>query len=371
MALAPRLAMRRSRSSVLWLLGGLLLVLAAARIAAPWALARYVDRVLDRAKGYSGHVDDIDLALWRGGYRIEGLRLDRTGGGAPAPLLRVRTLDLTIRWRSLWHGDLVGEVVADRPVYTVVAAPPASPDALSQSGSSVDFTQRLDALFPFELERFEVRDGEIRYQNPHLDPPVDVQVHHVRLLARHFGNVKHPGRTRPAQAWLVGEVLGAAPLAARVEADPTARKPDFHLSLRAERIPLPALDDLLQARLHADVRKGRLGVYAELDASGGRVSGYVKALVHDLDVLGDESPQEGWLSKAWEALVGTIAEVFENQPADQQGTRVPIEGRLDDLSVGSLQGAFSAVWNAFIQALRPGLDPGRQTGQTAPDAPRG
>jgi Domain of Unknown Function (DUF748) len=358
MAFAPRRAMRRFRASALWLLGGLLLVLAAARAATPWALARYVDRVLDRTKGYSGRVGDIDLALWRGGYRIEGLRLDRTQGGSPAPLLRVHSLDLTIRWSSLWHGDLVGEVVADRPVYTVVAAPPASPDALSQSGSSVDFTQRLDALFPFELEQLEIRDGEIHYRNPHLDPPVDVRVRHVRLLARHFGNVKHPGRQRPASAWLVGEVLGAAPLAVRIEADPTAREPDFHLTLRAQRIPLPALNDLLQARLHADVRKGTLGVYAELDASGGRISGYVKALVHDLDVLGDESPQEGWLSTAWEALVGTIAEVFENQPTDQQATRVPIEGRLDDWSVGSLQGAHSALWNAFVEALRPGLDPG-------------
>lgn len=45
------------------------------RLFLPLIVKNYVNKTLNNIPGYSGHVEDIDLALWRGAYTIDGLIL--------------------------------------------------------------------------------------------------------------------------------------------------------------------------------------------------------------------------------------------------------------------------------------------------------
>jgi hypothetical protein len=337
-------------------LGVALAAVLAIRALLPFALTWYVNRTLDGIEGYAGHVDDVDVALWRGAYRVEGVRLDRVADEEPEPLLRAHAIDLSLEWRALLDGALVGEVVLERPVYSVIAAPPAADQALEQSGLGVDWAERLDALFPFRLNRFEVRDGRLRYVDPHRSPKVDVELHDLRALGSNWGNVGEAPEGRYAKAWLAGRLPGDAEVVGSLAADPRASPPDFAAALRAERIDLRSLHEFLEAYLGADAESGTLSVFAEVDARDGRFRGYLKPLVRELDVLGDEEPGEGWLELAWEGFVGAIAEVLQNQPEEQQGARIPIEGSLEQPRGGVLPAVGSALWNAFVQALPSRLE---------------
>ena len=51
--------------------------LVAIRVALPFFIVKYVNRILDEnIVPYKGHIDDVDLALIRGAYRICDLKVD-------------------------------------------------------------------------------------------------------------------------------------------------------------------------------------------------------------------------------------------------------------------------------------------------------
>ncbi|HAJ81870.1 MAG TPA: hypothetical protein DCO64_05460, partial [Zunongwangia profunda] len=45
------------------------------RLFLPLIVKNYVNKTLNNIPGYHGHVEDIDIALWRGAYTIDSLVL--------------------------------------------------------------------------------------------------------------------------------------------------------------------------------------------------------------------------------------------------------------------------------------------------------
>jgi len=66
---------------------GLVLLILAARVAAPYVIERVVNDKLDQLDGYTGHIDDVDLNLWRGAYEVENIVIEKTGGKVPVPFV--------------------------------------------------------------------------------------------------------------------------------------------------------------------------------------------------------------------------------------------------------------------------------------------
>jgi hypothetical protein len=67
---------------------------------------------------------------------------------------------------------------------------------------------------------------------------------------------------------------------------------------------------------------------------------------------------EGNPGALWSGILNTVKGLFEN---DKQviATQSEISGRVDQPQVDTL-GAFAGIlWNAYIEALRPGFDPAR------------
>ena len=73
-------------------------------------------------EAYDGHVDDIDIALWRGAYRIDGIRIVKTGARQSTPFFSGDRIDCSVEWRSLLRGSLVAEGTFFRPHVNLVQA---------------------------------------------------------------------------------------------------------------------------------------------------------------------------------------------------------------------------------------------------------
>jgi uncharacterized protein YhdP len=342
------------RSTPLILLLSIALIAVGVRAALPELLERYVNRVLDRTENYEGRVEDIDLALWRGAYTIEGLVLDHTQEEELRPLLTAKRVDLSLEWKALLRGELVGEVHAEGVVYNVVAAPPEDDDILAQSGEDPDLAERLSELLPVSLNRLEVQDGEIHYLDPHSSPRVDLALRQVHLLAVNWSNARHREAERFGRAELRATAFRSARFSALLEADPLASPPEFRFEGISEGIDLVDLNDFLRAYGGFDAEKGQLSVYTEIDSSDGRYEGYVKPLVDDLEILGDE--EGDWTKRLWEGFAGLVAEAFENQASGRQASRIPIEGEWEEASPDLWSALGSVLYNAFIQALPPRLE---------------
>ncbi len=74
------------------------------------------------------------------------------------------------------------------------------------------------------------------------------------------------------------------------------------------------------------------------------------------DILKWKKEDERPIEKLWEGVVGAVAAVFKNWSHDRLATKIPLEGRFDRPDVNAWEAMFGVLRNAFIQALRHGLE---------------
>src|SRR4051794_39593350 len=97
-----------------------LLVLIAARIAAPFVIKTVLNRKLADLPEYRGSIDDVDLSLLTSKFAVEGLRLDKRAGDPKLPFLRVERMEVDYRLDALVHGEIVADVEVTEPVVNVM-----------------------------------------------------------------------------------------------------------------------------------------------------------------------------------------------------------------------------------------------------------
>lgn len=346
--------MRPSRRllSALLVLAALLL---AARAAAPVFVQRYANRVLDRTEGYRGSIGDVDLSLWRGSYSIQDVEIEKSTGKVPVPFFRARTVDLSLEWRALFDGSLVGEVWLEEPQLNFVAGPTR---AGGQTGAEADWRKTVRDLLPVKLNRITVRNGAVHFRNFTSDPPVDVYLRDVDLVVRNLTNSLDLAGDLVARASGTARPMGAGRLSVRLSLDPYADQPTFDVEAQARDLELAPFNDFLRAYARADVQRGKAQIYAELAASSGRFEGYVKPFFENVDVLDldKEIEEQGVFASLWEALVGTTAEALQDQSEDRVATRIPIAGSVDSPQVDFWRTLGNVLRNAFIDALVPALE---------------
>src|SRR3954452_6461108 len=97
----------RRRNKYLLIFAIVVVVLVGIRLAMEPVLLHYANRKLAALPAYGGHIDDVALALLRGGYKIKGVEIVKSGAGQPVPFLKADRIEATVEWRSLLHGSLV------------------------------------------------------------------------------------------------------------------------------------------------------------------------------------------------------------------------------------------------------------------------
>jgi hypothetical protein len=206
------------------------------------------------------------------------------------------------------------------------------------------------------IERIHVDKGELGFVNQTVDPPYRLFLAQPEVVVR---NVSIPASARLGTLQLKGRFMGRGATLVRAKFRPGDRT-DVDASARIEHTPLTTLNDVLRSYGNFDVNAGEFSVYTELSVNGPTVQGYVKPIIKDLDVYDPQQDAgKSLFRKVYEALVGAGGTVFRNQPQDQVATRIPISGRLDDPHLSTVRAIVGIVRNAFIQAIRPGLEQDR------------
>ena len=83
----------------------LLATLLVAQLILPVVVKRVLNSQLEDMGDYTGHVEDVGIALYRGAYQIRDLRIARIADHQqPVPFFRTENIDIAVSWRALWHG---------------------------------------------------------------------------------------------------------------------------------------------------------------------------------------------------------------------------------------------------------------------------
>ncbi|MBA3564152.1 MAG: DUF748 domain-containing protein [Gammaproteobacteria bacterium] len=338
--------MQRRRRLILALLIVLLLAVAV-RAISPLAVERYVNRTLQGLDNYSGRVQDVDLAIWRGEYSLHNIRIDKRDSDISEPFFSAPRVDISIEWPALFRGALVAEVHAASPRMVFVDA---ETEQRSQKGLGPDWAETFEALAPFRFNRITVNDGRLEFRNFEAEPEVELYVDTIRIVAQNLTNFRDSESDVFATLEARGSALGITPMSVNARLDPVADPPEIELDAELDKLPLPALNPFLEAYVNVDAEAGTFSLYAEIATADGRFKGYVKPLMEDAEflTLADEG---GFFRKAWEGLVEVVAEVFENQPTGRFATRVPLSGELDAVDAELLPAVFNVLRNAFVQAF--------------------
>lgn len=164
-------------------------------------------------------------------------------------------------------------------------------------------------------------------------------------------------RERPAKATLTGRFMGSGATRAHATFRQHNAGPSFDLDLAIEDASLPAMNDLLRSYGKLDVVDGSFSVYSEVKVDRGRVAGYVKPLIRDVEVYSSKQDKEKpILKRLYEKIAGGLSHLLENRPRDEVATVVDLSGSLDDPNTSTWDVVVRLVGNAFVEAILPGFD---------------
>ncbi|MET0330666.1 MAG: DUF748 domain-containing protein [Dyella sp.] len=335
----------------------IVLLLVIVRVALPYAVRGYLNDRMDRMGDYHGQIRDIDLAIWRGAYSIDGLQIVKLTGRVPVPLVEARLTEISLSWRALSHGVLRGKLdFTDATVNFVDGGNQGD----SQTGKGVDWREKLKLLAPIRLEELRVRNGTVTFRNFVSSPRVDLKMTEVNGTVTNLTNVDRRGGARVAQLDVTAKILGDAPLRAKASFDPLERQGDFNYQLSVSGIKLVRANDLARAYAGLDFAGGEGDFTMELQASNGRLDGYAKPIFRDLKIFSwkqdAQKVKKNPLKLAWEALAQGVTSVLKNPSNGQFATRVPISGRIDDKQLDAFSAIVGILRNAFVKAYTPQLE---------------
>ena len=339
-----------------WLSMAVVVVLIIAiRIAMPYVILKVVNNKLADLDGYTGHVDDIDLNLYRGAYIIKDLTIKLVEDSVPVPFVDLGQMDISIEWKALLQGSFVAEVIMDELQVNFVSG---KGDAAQQTGEGVDWRQQVIDLVPIKINRFEIMNSEIHYRDFSREPVVDLYMDQLHVVVTNLTNSSDLSETMVSDLEVSAAIMSGAPLIIKGKIDPFDSLGTFLIALELDKLPLVDINNFLDAYAKIDAEQGTFSLYTEVVAEKGMFEGYAKPLMHDVKILdlSEEKDDKKFFRLAWEGIVGLTIKVLQNQKHDQFATQIPFSGDLNNPDIKILKTIGNLLRNAFVQALQPTLD---------------
>jgi hypothetical protein len=343
-----------------WILvGSIVMLLIVGRLLLPYFVTRYVNKVLADIDGYEGSISDVDIHLIRGAYVIYDLKLFKVNGHDKVPFIDIQATDLSVEWSALFKGSIVGEVIFESPKLNFIGGDgdeTKKPGNDTQTGESVDWTKPIKELIPLQINRLEVTHGNIFFYDFTTKPKVDIHLDSLHILATNLNNADRQKDRLPSTVTATATSIGGGKLNLTMAINVLKEMPDLDMNLKFEGVNMPALNDFFVAYSKVDIERGTFNLYSELAVNNGEISGYVKPVAQNIKVVNWEKDKKNPLNLAWQAIVGVVAEFFENQKEDQFATKVPLEGNLKNIKSGVWPTIWNVFRNAFVKAFERNTD---------------
>lgn len=329
---------------------GIFLLLLIARLLMPYFVTRYVNKTLAEIEGYDGSISGVNIALIRGAYKINDLKIVKEDSKLEVPFLEITEIDLSLEWPSLFKGEVVGEILLLEPNLNFVAGPT---EEEKMDGSEADWTEPLEELMPLRINRFEIRNGNLNFYNFSTKPDAHIYLHGLNMLATNLSNVENKKERLPSTLSLKATSIGKGDLNVDGRLNLLNQIPDFDMNLKFSGINLPSLNKFIKAYGNFEVERGQLYLVSEAKLMDGKFDGYIKPLLRNMVILDLEEAigKESLPKILWEGLLEIGKTIFENPKKEQVATVVPIKGTIEDVETEVWATIFNVLKNAFIEAF--------------------
>ncbi|MDQ2076020.1 DUF748 domain-containing protein [Marinimicrobium sp. ABcell2] len=342
----------KKRTKVI-ILVGVVALLVGARLAAPVVIKNHLnDEVLADLGDYRGSVDNVRLALWRGAVRVEDLRIEKTVGRTWVDFVIVPAVDVSIAPSALFRRIIRTTVVIEDPEINFVDGDEED----VQTGAGLHYEvdpDPPDPLFEFELEKLEIRSGTVAFRNFISDPEVNLQARNIDITGTELVVVDNGERDGTLE--LTGQLLGDSPLSIEAEFNPVDYR-TFVFAAEASIVDIRRLNDFFQAYADLDFSSGEGNLVMELRAEDGRLTGYARPLLDNMEVIDWEEGILEQLSEPFhllrEGALGAILAVFGHPDTGELATEVEFSGEVPEtMDADAWAAIFTMMRNAFVEAI--------------------
>lgn len=335
-----------------YIIGTLVIVLIiVARLLLPYFLEKYVNKTLDEIPGYTGHVEDIDVALIRGAYVIEGLILKKENAETDTPLLNFPESDISLEWSALFKGKIVSEIVLHSPELNYIFE-----DQQKEGEAEVeDWTDALTDLVPIDINHLQVHNGRINFVQFSANPDINLMMENIEMQATNLRNVRQTENRLPSTVHATAVSFGGGNFTLDGQVNVMQKIPDMDVDFSLEKADVTALNDLMMETAGVDFSRGTFELYSEFAIADGYLEGYLKPMFIDTELLGEED-DDSFFRSLWEGFVGVFKFLFKNQGTDTLATRAPLEGDLNNLDTGVWTTILNIFKNAWIEAFKTDVD---------------
>lgn len=343
-----------------WLAAALVTALAV-RALLPLAAEAAIEKGLRSLDGYSGSVKDVDLALIRGRVEVEGLRAWSTEP-KQSFLVEVDRAELALLWGPLFRGRFVFSLSVEKPAVWLRGgeSPPAKkeggpPDA----GGRGSWMGGMQKLLPVKLERMAVRNGAVTVAVEGMEEPFRVE--DISVDAANLTNNRALSDGLYAEAKGSARAVGGGDLSFALKADPLARSPAVDMDFELKSLELTRFNGIFRRHARLDVRKGAFSMAGEARVKDGKIDGYVRPALEDVEVFAwkqDVKEDKDSVQRLlWEGAVEVVKKVFESdRPREQVATRIPLQGSVKEPETDVAAIAWNVLRNAFWEAILPLLE---------------
>ena len=353
MSASPSVGKRRGLKKKRYILP-LIIILALIifRILLPTLVKNYVNKVLADIPGYYGQVRDIDIALYRGAYVIDGMYLNKVNAKTQVPFLNFPETDISIEWKSIFKGKIVSEITMYSPEVTYVFEDQEATTEEGEADAS-DWSAALTDLVPIDINHFEVHDGKLGFVKLQTEPDIDLYMDKLELTADNLRNVRDDSKNLPSPITARAVSIGQGNFKLDGGVNLIKSIPDMDLNFSLEDANITAFNDLTRTYAGIDFKEGDAAVYGEFAIADGYLKGYVKPMLKNSKLI---SKEDGILGTIWEGFVGLFKFVLKNQGTNTLATVVPLEGNLNNVQAGIFPTIFNIFENAWINAFKGEID---------------
>ena len=253
-------------------------VVVAIRLVLDPVATHFTRKALNDADGIRGDFHSVHVTVIPPGYEIIRLKIvEHPADDWKHPLFYAERVAARLDLRELLHGRVAASARLDEPKLVFISrkdTPLHIPDV----------RKVLQGLMPARINRVEVRDGEVVYQD--LTAPRDpkIWVHEIELAVENLATRSKLAGGRPALASGRAKLGRSGDVTMFVSANPLAPKLEFAGQMAVKGWKVAELFDLIEPATDLQTPEGTLDVFAEFTAANGRILGGVKPVAKNVKV---------------------------------------------------------------------------------------
>lgn len=318
-----------------------------------WAIN---DTLKDKVPGYTGHIDDFDLALWRGAYKIQGLVFNKKTGEVVDPFIYVENIDISLAWRALFRGEILADAFLEKPVITLVDSKQKAKKQAAEKTQSKGWREVYKALVPINVEQLSISGGELHFKNYDWKTPLDLNLNNINFIVTNMSNSEgRPGQA-PTNAKLTAQFQKSAKIVSDARINLLAVPYVADVNFKLEGLKLTELNQFFRMYFPFDVNKGTFDLYMEYATKDGNTKGYVKPFLKDTDVISNAEKYGTFKELGWEWLTAFANLVLQNSKNDTTATKLDFSASHGKFEFETWDAFVGALKNGFIKPLPKGLD---------------